>query len=860
MTSQSDRAYPSKPFTLDLSEIGRNQTALVGGKAASLGMLTRLSGIAVPPGFCVTVPSFTAAIAGIRDADGELECIDSAAVGDPHLVAAARRLRTMIERASLPSVLVAEIRARLDSDGPCASWAVRSSATAEDSLTASFAGVHESYVGLIGADSVLDAIRRCWASAFGERAVAYRRRRGLSLRDAKMAVVVQRMAAADASGVLFTADPVSGDRRTVAIEACPGTGEALVSGHVVPQALKLRDGAATGQAAGPLNAAQARELADIGRRIERHFGAPQDIEWCLADGAFAIVQSRPITTLFPVPPRSDDARHVYLSVGHQQMMTDAMRPLGLSVWQRLAARPMHEAGGQLFVDVTAQLASSDSRAALLAMLNRDPLIHGAIEQLVSRDYIAVHPDDGPAGKSVDASPANVEAAPAPSAEPDPALVAELIAESEQALDEAKRAIEGKSGGELLERIAADLRALKRQLSDPRSRTALMAGIDATWWLHDHLRDWLGDSSFVDVLSRSVDNNVTSRMGLDLLDVADSIRPHREAVDFLRELGPDDVVEGLARVAGGEEALEAIGGYLAAYGMRCAREIDITRTRWREKPALLVPMILANIDRFEAGEAERRFAGGRAAAKAAEREVLRRLRALPQGQAKAAEAKAAIGRMRAFIGYREYPKYAWVRRLDVHRRALLREALRLVGRGAISRIDDIYYLRFDELVDVVATEQADPELIAERRARFALDEQLTPPRVLTSDGEMLFGTYPREGLDADAIPGLAVSGGVAEGRARVIVDPAGGGLEAGDILVTRYTDPSWTPLFLTIGGLVTEAGGQMSHGAVVAREYGLPAIVAVRDATRRIPDGQRIRIDGSSGLITLLEEREEPPES
>jgi len=834
-------------FTVNLSDIGRNPTAIVGGKAASLGALARLPEITVPPGFCVTAPAFETVIAGIPQADAELERLDAMTAGDPGIVAAASRIRALIERASLPDALVAEIRARLEGDGNPAGWAVRSSAAAEDSPTTSFAGVHESYLGLRGADAVLDAVRRCWASAFSDRAVAYRRRQGLSLREVGMAVVVQHMVAADASGVLFTADPVSGDRRVVAIEACAGTGEALVSGRVVPQALKLRDGAVVGSTPGPLGQEKALELAAIGRRIERHFGAPQDIEWCLAGGAFAIVQSRPISTLFPVPPRQDDVRHVYLSVGHQQMMTDAMRPLGLSVWHKLAARPMHEAGGHLFVDITAQLASPDSRAALLAMLNRDPLVHSAVEELVDRDYIPVRPDEEPAGKPIMPS----------ASEEDPALVADLIAGSEHALEEAKRQVEGKCGGELLETIAADLAALKRQLSDPRSMAALMAGIDSTWWLHDHLRDWLGDSSVVDVLSQSVDNNITSRMGLDLLDVADAIRPYPEAIAFLRKLGPADALEGLERVAGGAEARDAISVFLATYGMRCSGEIDITRTRWREQPAVLVPMILGNIDHFEAGEAKRRFAGGLARAKAAEQDVLRRLRALPDGHSKAARAQVEISRMRAFIGYREYPKYAWVGRLDVHRRALLREASRLVERGLIGRIDDIFYLRFDELVELVGTQEADPERIAERRAGFALHELLTPPRVLTSDGEALFGTFGHEGLHSNNIPGLGVSGGAMEGRARVIIDPAGLGVDRGDILVTAYTDPSWTPLFLTIAGLVTEAGGQMSHGAVVAREYGLPAVVAVRDATRRIRDGERIRIDGSSGLVTLLEEREAP---
>jgi pyruvate,water dikinase len=434
---------------------------------------------------------------------------------------------------------------------------------------------------------------------------------------------------------------------------------------------------------------------------------------------------------------------------------------------------------------------------------------------------------------------------------DPTIVADLIEQSEIAVAEARRALAAKSDNELFDFIADDVAALKQQLFAPQSIRALMAGIDALLWLNDNLSEWLGERGVADTLSQSVDNNITSQMGLDLLDVADAIRPHAAAVSFLRRLDGSASLTHLIQVDGGRETLEAINDYLGKYGMRCAGEIDITRTRWRERPAALVPMILANIDRFKPGEAKRRFHAGLTRAKAAEQDVLKRLRTLPDGAAKAAQAKAAIDRLRAFIGYREYPKYGWVSRMDLHKQAMLREAQRLLDSGVIDRIDDIFYLRFDELREVVRTQRADRELIIARRAEFATYERLASPRVLTSHGEVLFGDFERNDLPANALPGLAVSAGCVEGRARIITDIATPGIEPGDILVTTYTDPSWTPLFITVAGLVTEAGGQMSHGAVIAREYGLPAVVAVRDATRRIRDGQRIRLDGTNGVVTLL---------
>ena len=838
-------------MTVRLCDVDRNAVPLVGGKAANLGDLAKVDGITVPAGLCVTTRGFSAVIERSPGLTTAMQELDEAGAD---IKEQAAEIRALIERAALPPSLVDAISALLRENGDVAAWAVRSSATAEDMTDASFAGQHESYLDRRCIESVLAAIKSCWASLYTERAVIYRQRNGIDHRSVTMALIVHRMVAAEGSGVMFTADPVSGDRTVVAIEAGAGTGEALVAGAVVPQGVKLRDGeivARTGHGDTILSDDQARALAAIGRRIEAHFGAPQDIEWCLLNGAFFIVQSRPITTLFPIPPRQDSDRHIYLSVGHQQMMMDAMKPLGLAVWQMLAARPKNEAGGHLFVDIIEQLASPASRAALLKMLNRDPLIRSALEELFARSFVACHSAAQSSASPVEGPPAQAaDANPLPDA-PDPAIISALISRSEAAAEEARRGLDARSGNALFDFIAEDLAALKQQLGDPQSRQALMAGINATWWLNDRLEEWLGDKAVVDTLWLSVDNNITSRMGLDLLAVADVIRLYPAAVSFLRALEEDTSLADLRQVEGGAEALAAIEGYLVRYGMRCAGEIDITRTRWREEPGLLVPMILANIDHFRAGDARRRFDAGFARAKAAEEDVLQRLKGLADGAEKAAQTKRAVDIMRTFIGYREYPKYGWVARLDLYRHAMLREAQHLVEGGVLDRIDDIYYLRFDELREAVRAQRADRDLIAKRRNEFAKHARLVPPRVLTSDGEGMFGDFRRDDLDANMIPGLGASAGTVEGRARVIFEASTSHIEAGDILVTTFTDPSWTPLFLTVAGLVTEAGGQMSHGAVVAREYGIPAIVAVKDATRRIEDGQQIRINGSTGVITVL---------
>ncbi len=381
--------------------------------------------------------------------------------------------------------------------------------------------------------------------------------------------------------------------------------------------------------------------------------------------------------------------------------------------------------------------------------------------------------------------------------------------------------------------------------------AIMAGMDATWWLNDKLGEWLGEKNAADTLTLSAPGNVTSEMGLALLDVADVIRPHPEVVAFLRGVEDEDFLDGLAKLPGGSEAREAIEAYLDRYGMRCVGEIDITRPRWRERPSTLVPVILDNVRIFEPGAAERRFEQGRQEALKKEQDVLSRLRALPDGERKADETKRMIDRVRTFIGYREYPKYGIISRYFVYKQALLGEAERLVQAGVLAEKEDVFYLTFQEFHDVVRSHRVDDRLIRQREDAFRSYHALTPPRVLTSDGEAVSGAYRRDDAPAGALVGLGVSAGTIEGRARVILDMAEADLEAGDILVTTFTDPSWSPLFVGIAGLVTEVGGLMTHGAVIAREYGLPAVVGVDQATRLIQNGQRIRVHGSEGYVEIL---------
>lgn len=870
-----------KPYVLEFREIDKTKQMMVGGKGMNLGECSKIDGILVPEGFCVTTEAFKRVIGENDELHQLLDQLAVQKVDERKRISEiSRKIRDLIEGIEIDKGIEEDIDRCLLTFGFEHAYAVRSSATAEDLPFASFAGQQDTYLNIKGKDAILQHISKCWASLFTDRAVIYRMQNGFDHRKVYLSVVIQRMIFPQASGILFTADPVSSNRKVLSIDASFGLGEALVSGLVSADNYKVQEGRIVEkkisakklaiyarkeggtmekeiepgqQVLSTLSDEQVLGLERIGRKLEAHFGCPQDIEWCLVDDTFYIVQSRPITTLYPIPEANDQENHVYVSVGHQQMMTDAMKPLGLSFWLLTTPAPMRIAGGRLFVDVTHMVASPESRKMLVeAMGQHDPLMKDALINIIERgDFIKSVPNDkqeqssGKSNKSVPSADSRAQI------ENDPTIVSDLIKRSQTSIEELKQNIQTKSGSELFDFILEDIQILKKILFDPQSSAVFMAAIDASSWTNEKMNKWLGEKNAADTLSQSVPNNITSEMGLALMDVADVIRPYPKVIDYLQQVKDDNFMDELVKFDGGQETQDAIYDYLGKYGMRCAGEIDITKTRWSEKPTTLVPVILSNIKNFEPNASNLKFEQGRQEALKKELELLDRLKQLPDGEQKAKETKRMISLIRNFIGYREYPKYGMVNRYFVYKQALLKEAEQLVQANVIHEKEDIYYLTFEELHEVVRTNKLDYQMISKRKDEYRLYEKLTPPRVITSDGEIIVGEYKRDNLMAEAIVGLPVSSGIIEGRARVILNMEDADLEDGDILVTTFTDPSWTPLFVSIKGLVTEVGGLMTHGAVIAREYGLPAVVGVVNATKLIKDGQRIRVNGTEGYIEIL---------
>ncbi|UBF28727.1 phosphoenolpyruvate synthase [Kovacikia minuta CCNUW1] len=680
-------------YVLGFQDIDQTKIGIVGGKGANLGELSKIEGILVPDGFCISTVAFKRIIEetpSIQELLDQLSLLKMDERDKIHELSSA--IRRIIEGITIPEDIHVAIAHFLSSLGEENAYAVRSSATAEDLPTASFAGQQDTYLNIIGKEEILKHVSKCWASLFTERAVIYRLQNGFDHHKVYLSVVVQKMIFPQAAGILFTADPVTGHRKVTSIDASFGLGEALVSGRVNADNYKVRngrvidkkiatkklaiyalkDGGTEEQEIEPerqnrqaLTDDQIVQLERIGRTIKAHFGSPQDIEWCLVNDTFYMVQSRPITTLFPIPETNDQENHVFVSVGHNQMMTDAMKPLGLSFFLLMTHAPMYTAGGRLFVDVTATLASPASRETILNVTlgKSDPLIKDALTTIIERgNFIQLLPDESPGKSRTGRSPADFQTL----NDYDPAIVTDLIQQSQTSIATLKQTIQTKSGSDLFDFILEDIQQLKQTNAKSQSFGVFMTAMNASSWINEKMNEWLGEKNAADTLSQSVPHNITSEMGLALLDVADAIRPYPQVIEYLQQVKEDNFLGELLKLEGGQEAQNEIATFLDRYGMRCAGEIDITRPRWSEKPTTLVPMILSNIRNLEPGERDRRHEQGQRSAFKKEQELLARLQQLPDGEQKVNETKRMIRLLRSFIGYREYPKYGIVSHYFVYR--------------------------------------------------------------------------------------------------------------------------------------------------------------------------------------------------
>lgn len=894
-------------FTLPLSELDRGDLPLVGGKGANLGAMLR-AGLPVPAGFCVTVAAYHAVTAGAEAAlAGQLAVLES---GDPEsLEQTSQAIRAAIETLPIPDELVLAIAGALAELAPRDHGlpppvAVRSSATAEDLPDASFAGQQETLLNVRGVAEVLAAVRRCWSSLWTPRAIAYRQRQGIDHMGVALAVVVQMMVEAEAAGVLFTADPVSGHRGRLVVNGAWGLGEGVVSGLVSPDSWLLdRSGevlAATPGAKTQLVAyderggtvvlpvpplrqeqpclghEQLRALARLALAAEAHFGSPQDLEWALAGGRMYLLQSRPITTLFPLPEPApgDGQSHLYLSVNAFQGVMEPFTPMGMSIFHELGAflrdltrgrfipsdSPLLvEAAGRAYVDATYALRHPIGRRLIqIPFRATDPATIAALAPLLAEP--GRFPRRTSLGWTLGAIAATLWRA-----RPLLRRLLRSLRHPERAREQAIAAVEARMAA--LEELSRRPRTLGERML--MVRLLIRAGVPgiagrlvplvapgmASMLLLERLAGrWGLEPGLVMAMRQGLTGNPTTEMDLALWSLAQGLRADPAARERFARDDDRALAEAFRSARLPASLQEGLGDFLARYGHRGVREIDVGMPRWSETPQYILNALrnyLALDDPTLAPD--RRFAAMVDAAEQARAKLLAAARAQRGGAVKAAVLGFLARRLRALVGLREGPKFWGVRMFALIRAVLQGAGDDLARRGLIGQADDIFFLRLAE-VEAVAAGAAPPfqGLVAERRARYGQELQRKPPRVITSEGEVIQARRPTP--VADGLQGIGVSPGVAEGKVRVILDPQGARLEPGEILVAPSTDPAWTPLFLTAGGLVMEAGGMLSHGSVVAREYGIPAVVGVAEATGHLHTGQRVRIDGAAGVVELLDPR------
>ncbi len=901
-----------------LKDIGSDDGVQAGGKAVNLGELIA-SGLPVPAGFVVLTGAYRAflrdcgldarieeTLAGVSAEDGKtLEC-------------RAADVRGLFEARRVPEGLRREIAAAYAElgDGEEAPVAVRSSATAEDLPGLSFAGQYDTFLNVVGLDELVKRIVECWASLWNARALSYRLRQGIGNDDLAHAVIVQRLVHAEKSGILFTANPLNGRRDQLLLNSSWGLGEAIVSGEVNPDqwVISRSDGAmivesrigekrimtvmtergvehrpvsGDARAVASLAPEELRQLQELAEKAERHFGRPQDIEWAYAEGEFHLVQSRPITSLYPVPetePGKPGVR-IYINVNsYSQAMPEPFTTMGehlvrtaiRNVRRRLGPKRVPEnslwylktVGGRLFIDITPFLRSERfwNKFRKPDPADKDPVTTRALLQYLeaNRTEVLAHRESVSYLKVVNPRLLRylwrawreysygrrrpVEARERAVASGDAAVAR---------IREAAAGLPGKAGDGITEQgIIERVHFLRTYIDE-----AFLAGAGTLFGVAASsgyivkaralMEQHLGDAADLHLVEKAVPHSVTTEMGMELMACAEDCAGRGV------EPSTDD---------------PAIRRFIAKYGHKKAVELDAGTPTWAEKPEYVLDLVRAYIEnelyRTAAGEFER----NRREAEAAIERIYARF--VEAGRARQGRAVRRLLRdFREMFGVREQSKFVITQGLEVMRNVLHEIGAELASRGSIDKSDDVFHLTLEDIESLADTELGGDvksggdlrAIAAANRDAYRENAGLRAPRLLTSLGESIYSaSYSASELgDSDngdsgnGLTGVAVSPGVAEGRVRVLTShEEGHTLQPGEILVTAGTNPSWTPLFLRISGLIMECGGPISHGSVVAREYGVPAVSGISGATQTLRTGQRVRLNGESGEVQLLDDGED----
>ena len=883
-----------KRLILSLTNIRAIDLPLVGGKAANLGELA-YAGFPIPPGFCLTTNAFQQFVDSCSEMPGLYDLLNTVAIG--HVEAArevGQKVRQTLLEVAIPQNIVDSVRQQWQNLGDKEAYAVRSSATAEDLPDASFAGQQDTYLNVIGETALLDAIRRCWISLFTDRAILYRCQNNFSHQDVQLSVIVQQMVMAEMSGVLFTSDPLTGHRHTIAIDASFGLGEALVSGLVSPDTYRVdkrnktiierqiadkkiaiypeKGGSTrqetlsdTQQSQTVLSDEQILNLTDLGSQVEAHYESPQDIEWAIVENKIYLLQARPITSLYPIDglKSPDDTLHIYFSMGHQQNMTNVMSPLAISIMQRaiplghgrneFESAYVRASGGRVFADITLALRHPILRRGVLGGIGQfDALAPEALKVAMQRPEF-----QGSHGLSFSWSVIGgllhtiYRILAALWWQDLTGLVHRVNAIIAQYIEEVAREIDEAATGEA--QIHVIINILPTFFGVVFKWVPyFVAGEIAKRLLLRVGRTW-ADEIDLEAVSLALPGNVVTEMNLKVGDLADIARHSPKLSALFENLGDDSHawLENAAQVEDSVPFMAAWEAFMAQYGARGSAEIDIMMPHWYEEPLPLLQVIASYLHQKEGSHRVQH-----------QKLVDARERAVENLKSKSRQGIFGWFRSRLVsrlihVVYeasvlREHHKFMMVKILRIVKEVLKKQAIEFTSDKRLSKPDDIWFLTLPELLALYSEINLDTSTLAStRRKQLAQFKKLSPPLIITSDGETPVVKYHV----ADALPGALignpVSPGVVEGVVHVIRDPQTETLKPGEILVAPFTDPGWTPLFINAGGLIMEVGGIMTHGSVVAREYGIPAVVGVREATKILHTGQQVRIDGHRGTIEIL---------
>jgi pyruvate,water dikinase len=877
-----------------------------GGKGANLARLTR-AGFNVPAGFILTTAAYRAFVtANGLDASLQTALADLTADDPAQLEAASAQIRAAFAAGKLPAEIEQDLQAaygelnrKSEIENP-QSVAVRSSATAEDLPDLSFAGQQDTYLNVIGEAQLREAVVNCWSSLWTARAIGYRLRNQIPHAEAALAVVVQEMVPSEVSGVLFTANPLTGLLSESVIDATFGLGEALVSGQVEPDhfVVDVFSGALRGVTLGAkavstrgktgggvesvledaggkqtLSEDEIRQLVAAGQKIQAEYGAPQDIEWAFAGGKLFILQSRAITSLFPVPSVSFDPLRIWFSFGAVQGLVGPLTPLGQDTILQVAAGAARIFGLKLN---PAELDYFEVAGERIWIKISNVIRHPLGSRIFGAALGIIEPSVGQILRPLTADPRlgmgqgrftfSTARRLAGFVLPVLAQLVRNLLRPETARARFDALIENRlaagripPAADRFGRLANVIAFIRDQVAGalpfllPKFIPVLGPSMAALNLLNE-----LSPERALDV-TRGLPRNVTTEMDLALWETARVLGTDAAAGALFRATDAPELASRYRNGSLPSAAQTAVARFLERYGVRGVGEIDFGQPRWREDPTPVMHTLQSYLQIDPEFGPDVVFARGEQAALEAVEQIAAEVRQRPGGWLKEKLVRAAARRIRLLMGARESPKFFAIRTMGIARKALLEVGQEFVAAGVIDRAEDLSFLNLAEL-DQLAGKGGRPFtptpwklLIADRRAAYERElRRRQVPRVLVSDGRAFY-----EGLGAatdtgEGLSGSPVSPGVVEGIVHVVLDPRGTQLVPGEILVCPGTDPAWTPLFMAAGGLITEVGGMMTHGSVVAREYGLPAVVGVHQATLKLKNGQKIRVDGTTGRIVILE--------